>query len=101
MGAKYGQNMGKRYRVSQLPSVNRVYVPYVLIPLWQMKLRERYGIEIDEDIVKILITARYTKSTWKWQRTVKKVAEELSKRGFSKAHAYSFAKNLVSAVVLR
>ncbi|HHF09865.1 MAG TPA: hypothetical protein ENL32_02075 [Methanomicrobia archaeon] len=93
--------MGKRYRVSQLPSVNRVYVPYVLIPLWQMKLRERYGVEIDEEIIKILITARYEKTTWKWQRTIKKVAEELHKRGFSKSHAYTLAKSLVNAVALR
>ncbi len=93
--------MGKRYRASQLPTVNRVYVPYVLIPLWQMKLRDRYGIEIDEDIVRILITARYEKTTWKWQRTIKRVAEELRKRGFSKSQAYMMAKNLVKAVALR
>ncbi len=84
-----------------MPSMNRTYVPYILIPLWQMKLREIYGIEIDKDIVRILVDARYSKSTWKWQRTVKKVTEELAKRGFSRKHAYLLAKNLVSAVIMR
>ena len=90
--------MSRRYRVTPVHTMESVYVPYVLIPLWQLKLRERYGIEVDKDIVKILVEARYSKSTWKWHRTVKRVAEELIKRGISATHASQLAHKLVKAV---
>ncbi len=90
--------MGRKYRASQLPSVQRAYVPYVLIPLWQMKLRERYGIEVDRDIARILVEARYSETTWKWQRALKKLVSELSKKGLSRDHAVSLARALVKAV---
>ncbi len=90
--------MSRRYRVTPVHTMDSVYVPYVLIPLWQLKLRERYGIDVDKDIVKILVEARYSKSTWKWHRTVKRVAEELIKRGISATHASQLAHKLVKAV---
>ncbi len=90
--------MGKRYRVSEATYVDRIYVPYVLIPLWQVRLREKYGIEVDRDIVRILVEARYSRSTWKWHRAVKRISEELKKRGISAAHASQLAHKLVKAV---
>ncbi|AGB04275.1 hypothetical protein AciM339_0386 [Aciduliprofundum sp. MAR08-339] len=90
--------MGRRYRVAGQTYVDRVYVPYVLIPLWQLKLREKYGIEVDKEIVRILVEARYSKSTWKWRRAMKKVAEELKNRGISATHASELAHRLVRAV---
>ncbi len=90
--------MARKYSVAGATYVDRVYVPYVLIPLWQIRLREKYGIEVDRDIVRILVEARYSKSTWKWHRAMKRVAEELKKRGISAAHASELAHRMVRAV---
>ncbi|ADD08461.1 hypothetical protein [Candidatus Aciduliprofundum boonei] len=90
--------MGRKYSVSEATYVDRIYVPYVLIPLWQIRLKERYGIEVDRDIVRILVEARYSRSTWKWHRAIKRVSEELRKRGISAAHASQLAHKLVNAV---
>ena len=90
--------MSRKYRVSEAGYIDRVYVPYVLIPLWQLRLRERYGIEVDRKIVQILLEARYSQSTWKWHRVIKKISEELKKRGISAAHASQLAHKLVNAV---
>ena len=90
--------MGRKYRVTEATYIDRVYVPHVLIPLWQLKLRETYGIEVDRDIVLILMQARYSRSTWKWHRAIKRISEELKKRGISAAHATQLAHKLVRAV---
>ncbi len=93
--------MAKKYRAGQIHSADRAYVPYVVIPLWQLKIKERYGIDVDKDIIRILVEARYSKSTWKWSRALKAVSEELKKRGISGAHAREIAQKLVTAVATR
>ncbi len=91
--------MAKKVKAYMQFSVDRgVYIPYVLIPLWQMKLRERYGIDVDKEIVKIILEEKYSKSTWKWSRAVKRIEEILAMRGVSRENAVKLAKNLIKAV---
>ncbi len=91
--------MAKKVKGYIQPSVDRgVYVPYVLIPLWQMKLRERYGIDVDREIVRIILEEKYSQSTWKWSRAVKRIEDILAKRGVSRENAVRLAKSIVKAV---
>ena len=75
-----------------------VYIPHVLIPLWQMKLREIYGIEVDREIIKIALEEKYSRSTWKWSRAVKRIEDILTIRGISRENATKIAKSVVKAV---
>ena len=45
-------------------------IPKVLIPVWQIKLRERFGINVDREIAAYVVMATHENGTWKRQRLV-------------------------------
>ena len=82
----------------QPPVGKVVYIPVVLIPLWQMKLRERYGLDVDREIVRIILEEKYSNSTWKWSRAIKRIEEFLAKKGVSRENAVHLARKIVNVV---
>ena len=78
---------------------HEIYIPSVAFPLWKIRIRERCGIEVDDDLLHILRRARYARTTWKIKRTERRVFEYLLSRGFADATAARLARVLVAAVV--
>ena len=88
--------MSKRVRRYGVPAGARgVYVPDFAVSLWQIEFRERYGIDVDRDVARVILQTRYSEGTWKWKNAIMKIEEILITKGVSREHAIALAKNLV------
>lgn len=74
-------------------------LPTVLIPVWQIKLRERFGINVDREIASYIVLATHEQGTWKRQRAIKKIEKLLVTRGMSRDESVRRAREIVEMAV--
>ncbi|MEM0132213.1 hypothetical protein [Acidiplasma sp.] len=74
-------------------------LPSVLVPVWQIKIRERFGINVDREIAEYIVLAAHESGTWKRQRAIRKIEKLLIERGGDKTESYNIAKNIVEMAV--
>ncbi len=72
-----------------------VYVPEFAVSLWQIEFRERYGIDVDREVARVILQTKYEESTWKWKKAISKIEEILVSKGLSRDYAMNFARHLV------
>jgi hypothetical protein len=74
-------------------------LPPVLVPVWQIKIRERFGISVDREIAEYIVLAAHEKGTWKKQRAARKIEKILNRRGIGKEESIKMALDIVDLVV--
>lgn len=75
------------------------YVPRFLIKLWQIRIKEKFGLEVDSDIAEVIVKIVHERSTWKLSRAEKYITALLKLKGESKEAAEKEAKELVRTVL--
>ncbi|MGP6220594.1 hypothetical protein [Caldiplasma sukawensis] len=70
-------------------------IPVILIPIWQIKLRERLGMDVDKELVYYIVQAVHEEGTWKRQRAIKNIESILMKRGYSTQESELMAKRII------
>ncbi|MFG1445618.1 MAG: hypothetical protein AAE975_00400 [Thermoplasmatales archaeon] len=75
------------------------YVPRFLIKLWQIRIKEKFGLEVDSDIAEVIVKIVHERSTWKLSRAEKYITALLKLKGESKEAAEKEAKELVKTVL--
>ena len=74
-------------------------IPTILVPVWQIKIRERFGINVDREIAEYIVLAAHENGTWKRQRAIRKIERILIDRGTELPTAKVMAKNIVEMAV--
>jgi hypothetical protein len=74
-------------------------IPNVLIPVWQIKIRERFGINVDREIAEYIVLAVHENGTWKRQRAARKIEKILIQRGNEAHIARKLARNILEMAV--
>lgn len=74
-------------------------LPTVLIPIWQIKLRQRFGINVDREIASYVVLATHEQGTWKRQRAIRKIEKLLEERGMSREESIRRAREIVEMAV--
>ncbi|MCL4334952.1 MAG: hypothetical protein M1402_02510 [Candidatus Thermoplasmatota archaeon] len=74
-------------------------LPTVLIPIWQIKLRQRFGINVDREIASYVVLATHEQGTWKRQRAIRKIEKLLEERGMSREESVRKAREIVEMAV--
>ena len=74
-------------------------IPDVLVPVWQIKIRERFGINVDREIAEYIVLAVHENGTWKRQRAVRKIEKILVDRGNEAPTAKIMARNILEMAV--
>ncbi|MCL4413093.1 MAG: hypothetical protein M1526_07060 [Candidatus Thermoplasmatota archaeon] len=75
------------------------YVPGFLIKLWQIRIKEKFGVEVDSDIAEVIVKIVHERSTWKTSRAEKYIAALLKAKGEPKERAENEAKDLVRTIL--
>ena len=75
------------------------YVPRFLIKLWPIRIKEKFGLEVDSDIAEVIVKIVHERSTWKLSRAEKYITALLKLKGESKEAAEKEAKELVKTVL--
>lgn len=75
------------------------YVPRFLIKLWQIRIKEKFGLEVDSDIAEVIVKIVHERSTWKVSRAQKYIVALLKLKGESVEQAEKDAKELVNTVL--
>lgn len=74
-------------------------IPEILVPLWQVKIRERFGIDIDREIAKYIVLAAHEEGTWKKQRAIRKIQLLLRERGISDDNSERMASDVIKMAI--
>ncbi len=74
-------------------------IPTILVPVWQIKIRERFGINVDREIAEYIVLAAHENGTWKRQRAIRKIEKILIERGNEVPAAKVMARNIVEMAV--
>lgn len=74
-------------------------LPPILVPVWQIKIRERFGINVDREIAEYIVLAAHEKGTWKKQRAARKIEKILRLRGINREESVKMATQIVDMVV--
>lgn len=74
-------------------------IPSILIPVWQIKLKERFGLNVDREIAAYVVLAAHERGTWKKYRAVKRIEKLLISRGGTPAESREKAKEIVQIAV--
>lgn len=74
-------------------------LPPILVPVWQIKIRERFGINVDREIAEYIVLAAHEKGTWKKQRAARKIEKILRIRGINREESVKMATQIVDMVV--
>ncbi len=74
-------------------------IPAVLVPVWQIKLQERFGINVDREIASYVVLAAHERGTWKKHRAIKRIEKLLISRGETPEVSIEMAKKIVSMAV--
>lgn len=86
--------------ISQIRKENELKdIPTVLVPLWQLKIRERFGINLDREIAEYVVLAAHERGTWKKQRAIRKIEKILVSRGESRENSSRIANEIVQLAV--
>ncbi|MEM0138128.1 MAG: hypothetical protein QW100_00160 [Thermoplasmatales archaeon] len=75
------------------------YVPRFLIKLWQIRIKEKFGLEVDSDVAEVIVKIVHERSTWKVTRAEKYITTLLKMKGESKEEAEKEARELVKTVL--
>ncbi len=75
------------------------YVPRFLIKLWQIRIKEKFGMEVDSDIAEVIVKIVHEKSTWKTSRAEKYISALLKSKGEPKDQAEKDARELVKTIL--
>ncbi|MEM3675888.1 MAG: hypothetical protein QXV22_02395 [Thermoplasmataceae archaeon] len=74
-------------------------LPGVLVPVWQIKIRERFGISVDREIAEYIVLAAHERGTWRRQRAVRKIEKIFQLRGETPEESRRKAKQVVDLAV--
>lgn len=74
-------------------------IPDILIPLWQIKIRERFGIDVDREIARYIVLAAHEEGTWKKQRAIKKIEDLLKSRGIPREKSKKMASDVIRMAI--
>ncbi|MEM0139452.1 MAG: hypothetical protein QXZ44_02410 [Ferroplasma sp.] len=74
-------------------------IPVVLVPVWQIKIRERFGINVDREIAEYIVLAIHENGTWKRQRALHKIEKLLIQRGNDVPDARRMAANILEMAI--
>ncbi len=74
-------------------------IPAVLVPVWQIKIRERFGISVDREIAEYIVLAAHEKGTWKKQRAIRKIEKIFLNRGETPKDSKRMANDVVNLAV--
>ena len=74
-------------------------IPNVLIPVWQIKIRERFGISVDREIAEYIVLAAHERGTWRRQRAVRKIEKIFLSRGETREESSKKARQVVELAV--
>ncbi len=86
--------------ISQIRKENELKdIPGVLVPLWQLKIRERFGINLDREIAEYVVLAAHERGTWKKQRAIRKIEKILQGRGETREDSSRIANDIVQLAV--
>jgi hypothetical protein len=74
-------------------------IPPVLVPVWQLKIRERFGISVDKEIAQYIVLAAHERGTWKKQRAIKKIEKLFMQRGIDADSSAKMAKDVINLII--
>jgi hypothetical protein len=74
-------------------------IPPVLVPVWQLKIRERFGINVDKEIAQYIVVAAHERGTWKKQRAIKKIEKLFMQRGIDEDSSAKMAKDVINLII--
>ena len=74
-------------------------IPPVLVPVWQLKIRERFGINVDKEIAQYIVLAAHERGTWKKQRAIKKIEKLFMQRGIDVDSSDKMAKDVINLII--
>ncbi|MHB8361630.1 MAG: hypothetical protein ACYDAO_09270 [Thermoplasmataceae archaeon] len=74
-------------------------IPPVLVPVWQLKIRERFGINVDKEVAHYIVLAAHERGTWKKQRAIRKIEKLFIQRGIDAESSAKMAKDVINLVV--
>ena len=74
-------------------------IPPVLVPVWQLKIRERFGISLDKEIAQYIVLAAHERGTWKKQRAIKKIEKLFMQRGIDADSSAKMAKDVINLII--
>ena len=97
-GSKSRENLN-RIIEEQRSHSNLRELPTVLVPVWQIKIRERFGISVDREIAEYIVLAAHEKGTWRRQRAIRKIEKIFQNRGDSIEDSAKKAKQVVDLAV--
>lgn len=74
-------------------------IPSVLVPVWQIKIRERFGISVDREVAEYIVLAAHERGTWRKQRATRKIEKLFLSRGDSREDSLRKARQVVDLAV--
>ncbi len=74
-------------------------IPDVLVPVWQLKIRERFGINVDREVAEYVVLAAHERGTWRKQRATRKIEKLLISRGLSREESASEARLIIELAI--
>lgn len=74
-------------------------IPAVLVPVWQIKIRERFGISVDREVAEYIVLAAHERGTWRRQRAMRKIEKLFLSRGISKEESLRKARQVIDLAV--
>ena len=74
-------------------------IPPVLVPVWQLKIRERFGINVDKEIAQYIVLAAHERGAWKKQRAIKKIEKLFMQRGIDVDSSAKMAKDVINLII--
>ncbi len=74
-------------------------IPGVLVPVWQIKIRERFGISVDREVAEYIVLAAHERGTWRKQRAMKKIERLFLSRGENMEDSVRKARQVVDLAV--
>lgn len=74
-------------------------IPAVLVPVWQIKIRERFGISVDREVAEYIVLAAHERGTWRKQRAMRKIEKLFMSRGENREESVRKARQVVDLAV--
>lgn len=74
-------------------------IPSVLVPVWQIKIRERFGISVDREVAEYIVLAAHERGTWRKQRATRKIEKLFLSRGETREESIRRAKQVIDLAV--
>lgn len=74
-------------------------IPAVLVPVWQIKIRERFGISVDREVAEYIVLAAHERGTWRKQRATRKIEKLFISRGENREDSMRKARQVVDLAV--